>query len=1002
MARRSEIAFLGFVAVGAGVIASALLATGDDTGGYVPRVNPTFVNWETPQVHPIEMTPDGQRLLVCNTADNRLEVFQIISGRPVAIGSVPVGLDPVSVRAHGNGEAWVVNNISDSVSVVDLAAMNVVRTLDTEDEPCDVVFAGLPQRAYVSCSQADVVQVFNPADLTAAPTAIVIDAQRPRSLGVSPDGMTVYAAIFESGNRSTILGGGGAATGMVLSFPPNVVSDALGPYAGINPPPNSGAGFMPPRVGALPPAVGMIVKKNAAGQWMDDNNHDWTSVVSGANASRSGRPVGWDLPDRDLAVISTSSGAVTYATTLMNICMAVGVNPATGAVTVVGTDATNEVRFEPNINGRFVRVEMATVNPANLGDKSVVDINPHLTYAAANVAQSERDKSVGDPRAVVWNAAGTRGYIAGMGSNNVVVVNEGGARAGLAPTIEVGEGPTGIALDEARGRMYVLNRFGASISVVSLGGEAEISRVAFFDPTPLAIRVGRKHLYDTHKNSGLGQVSCASCHVDARMDRLAWDLGDPSGAVVPLTDRNLGFNFPGIEPNTTSTPYTAYHPMKGPMLTQTFQDIIGKEPLHWRGDRFGLEEFNGAYVSLQGDDAGLTNAEMQQFEEFLATIYVPPNPNRNFDNTLPTNMPLPGHFATGRFAVQGGLAAGMPLPNGNAQNGLALYRSVTRRLDGGAFACVTCHTLPTGGGTDSRLVNSQTNTYQAITPGTMGQRHIALVSVDGSTQTAIKIPQLRNEYRKTGFNTTKTSNNAGFGVLHDGSVDSLERFVNEPVFNVASDQETADLVALLLSFGGSDFGAPVPATAFEPPGPPSLDTHAAVGVQTTLVSAAVAPPAQLALITSMIAQAGTGKVGLVAKGRIAGAPRGLAYVGAGVWQTDHNGQTMSSAQVQALATAGNELTYTVVFKGTEVRIGIDRDLDGTLDFDEAPIAPPCGSADFDGDGDTGTDQDIEAFFRCLAGNCCAICGTADFDLDGDTGTDQDIEAFFRVLAGGSC
>jgi hypothetical protein len=62
---------------------------------------------------------------------------------------------------------------------------------------------------------------------------------------------------------------------------------------------------------------------------------------------------------------------------------------------------------------------------------------------------------------------------------------------------------------------------------------------------------------------------------------------------------------------------------------------------------------------------------------------------------------------------------------------------------------------------------------------------------------------------------------------------------------------------------------------------------------------------------------------------------------------------------------------------------------------------PC-SADFDGDGDNGTDADIEAFFACLAGDCCPTCGSADFNADGDAGTDTDIEAFFRVLAGGAC
>jgi len=60
------------------------------------------------------------------------------------------------------------------------------------------------------------------------------------------------------------------------------------------------------------------------------------------------------------------------------------------------------------------------------------------------------------------------------------------------------------------------------------------------------------------------------------------------------------------------------------------------------------------------------------------------------------------------------------------------------------------------------------------------------------------------------------------------------------------------------------------------------------------------------------------------------------------------------------------------------------------------------TADFNHDGDTGTDQDIEAFFACLGGTCCPACTGADFNADGDIGTDQDIESFFRVLGGGPC
>jgi hypothetical protein len=71
-----------------------------------------------------------------------------------------------------------------------------------------------------------------------------------------------------------------------------------------------------------------------------------------------------------------------------------------------------------------------------------------------------------------------------------------------------------------------------------------------------------------------------------------------------------------------------------------------------------------------------------------------------------------------------------------------------------------------------------------------------------------------------------------------------------------------------------------------------------------------------------------------------------------------------------------------------------------------PYTPPvtCGSADFNCDGDIGTDSDISAFFACLSGACpAAPCtNSADFNGDGDTGTDADIESFFRVLSGGPC
>src|SRR5256712_10540778 len=113
--------------------------------------------------------------------------------------------------------------------------------------------------------------------------------------------------------------------------------------------------------------------------------------------------------------------------------------------------------------------------------------------------------------------------------------------------------------------------------------------------------------------------------------------------------------------------------MKGPMVTLSLQDIITHEPFHWRGDRDGIEEFDGTFTTLQGAVTGLTTNQMQEFKSFLATIRFAPNPFRQFDNSLSTTLPLPGHSALGR----GSLPAGSPLPNGNAQAGQTAFRLTT-------------------------------------------------------------------------------------------------------------------------------------------------------------------------------------------------------------------------------------------------------------------------------------------------------------------------------------
>src|SRR5678815_129157 len=143
------------------------------------------------------------------------------------------------------------------------------------------------------------------------------------------------------------------------------------------------------------------------------------------------------------------------------------------------------------------------------------------------------------PTALVCDPGGDFLYVAAFGTDrlarvdtngNVLARIEVGPSSGAAVDPRTKRGPRGLALNAPAQRLYVLNRIANTLSVIDTSSDNVLREipVGSFDPTPAFIRQGRGFLYDA-KLSGNGTMACAACHIDAELDAIAWDLGDPGG-----------------------------------------------------------------------------------------------------------------------------------------------------------------------------------------------------------------------------------------------------------------------------------------------------------------------------------------------------------------------------------------------------------------------------------------------------------------------------------------
>jgi len=321
-----------------------LLATGPlAAAAALGNPGPSYTLFESGQVRPLALSADHKTLFAVNTPNNRLEILDVSSDDgPRLLDEVVVGLEPVAVAVRNDSEVWVVNHLSDSISVVQLTGRHgphVERTLLVGDEPRDIVFAGPGRsRAFVTTAhrgqntgrdpqlftagvgRAD-VWVFDANNLGSTLggtplTVVTLFTDTPRALAVAPDGRTVYAAGLLTGNRTTSI--------FELAMPPGSLP---GPRTNFQ--------------GHYQPQTGLIVKFNGS-HWVDKQTEKiWDNQVM------------FNLPDKDVFAIDAMANPPTPITGKGGIFSGVGtvlfnmaVNPVSGKVYVSNTDAQNDTRFE--------------------------------------------------------------------------------------------------------------------------------------------------------------------------------------------------------------------------------------------------------------------------------------------------------------------------------------------------------------------------------------------------------------------------------------------------------------------------------------------------------------------------------------------------------------------------------------------------------------------------------------------------------------------------------
>ena len=576
------------------------------------NVEGTYVNLGAVPIRPMALSANQLVLYAVNTHGSAVDVFTDLSGNPSAVWPTP--WNPVSLALWDDdqsaGRVLVACRGTSAVVMLDRTTGEILKLLETSPEPGDLLVDATADRAFVSCAGRDVVQEID-LDAWTIVRTFALPAKLPLRLCFDAN-MDVLVAPLLSGNNS-------------------VIHNVFGLNAGL---------------------LGILDLDNPAiavpGSTLPD--HDVFRLV---RSSPVGSPV--------VEPIVRRAGTLLFG---------MGINPATGDLWVLNTEANNK---DPNkqsegairgdvVENRLTIVPAASIPAAGSGivfqptPAMIHDLDGPDTDPLTPGDQYDVTKTVGQPDGLSF-VAGGYALITGVLTDNLTVLDSTGAFVAEwnldTAMVDEGEIPRATLFSPLTGFVYVYC-WGTNRIQVWSGAPASLVKELDLgpDPAPAIVKEGRRLFYDGKKSANQN-ASCHSCHPNGGTDMQLWNLSN-------LDEDD-----------------------KGPLVTQTLMGIDRTVPLHWRGEQqIGLVDFNPAFVKLLGaanelplPDLGIQ--DFDAFEAFVTGLRNSPNPHQHVSRILDD-------------AIQPPMMAGAP--TAFARQGQLDFIASSAGDD-----CEVCHVFPSGG-----------------------------------------------------------------------------------------------------------------------------------------------------------------------------------------------------------------------------------------------------------------------------------------------------------------